>query len=99
MTKVDHTPLRRCLGCRRRRRKDELIRLVYAGGRGVVIDEGQMMPGRGAYLCHDDGCLRIGLDARALSRAFRRRVAIDGNLRKSIQSISQGDWEESGYIR
>ena len=90
MTKVGHTPLRRCLGCRKRRRKDELIRLVYVEGRGVVVDEGQRMPGRGAYLCNDDGCLRIGLDGKAMSNAFKRRVTIDGNLRKSIESISQG---------
>ena len=90
MTEVGHIPMRRCLGCRKRRRKDELIRLVYVGGRGVVVDVGQRMPGRGAYLCNDDRCLRIGLDAKGMSNAFKRRVAIDGNLRKSIESISQG---------
>ena len=72
-------------------KKDELIRLVYVGGRGVVVDMGQRMPGRGAYLCNDDGCLRLGLDARIMSNAFKKRVTIDGNLQKSIESISQGD--------
>jgi predicted RNA-binding protein YlxR (DUF448 family) len=99
MTNVGHTPLRRCLGCRKSRRKDELIRLVYIEGRGVVMDVGQKMPGRGAYLCNDDGCLRRGLDAKALSNAFKRRVTIDGNLRKSITSIFQGDEKKNGHIR
>ncbi len=79
--------------------KDKLIRLVYVGGRGVVVDEGQIMPGRGAYLCNDDGCLQTGLVARALSNAFKRRVTIDGKLRKSIKSVSQDDQEKSGHIR
>jgi predicted RNA-binding protein YlxR (DUF448 family) len=87
MTKVGHTPLRRCLGCRKRRRKDELIRLVSVEGRSVVVDVVQRMSGRGAYLCNDDRCLRIGINAKAISNAFRKRVVIDENLRKSIETI------------
>jgi predicted RNA-binding protein YlxR (DUF448 family) len=89
MTKVGHTPLRRCLGCRKRRRKDELIRLVSVEGRSVVVDVVQRMSGRGAYLCNDDRCLRIGINAKAISNAFRKRVVIDENLRKSIETIPQ----------
>ncbi|MCK5551964.1 MAG: YlxR family protein [Deltaproteobacteria bacterium] len=89
MTKVGHTPLRRCLGCRKRRRKDELIRMVSVEGRSVVVDVVLRMSGRGAYLCNDDRCLRIGLNAKAISNAFRKRVVIDENLRKSIETISQ----------
>ena len=89
MTKVGHTPLRRCLGCRKRRRKDELIRMVSVEGRSVVVDVVQRMSGRGAYLCNDDRCLRIGLNAKAISNAFRKRVVIDENLRKSIETIPQ----------
>ena len=89
MTKVGHTPLRRCLGCRKRWRKDELIRMVSVEGRSVVVDVVQRMSGRGAYLCNDDRCLRIGLNAKAISNAFRKRVVIDENLRKSIETISQ----------
>ncbi len=89
MTKVGHTPLRRGLGCRKRWRKDELIRMVSVEGRSVVVDVVQRMSGRGAYLCNDDRCLRIGLNAKVMSNAFRKRVVIDGNLRKSIETISQ----------
>jgi hypothetical protein len=89
MTKVGHTPLRRCLGCRKRRRKDELIRLVSVQGMSVVVDVVQRMSGRGAYLCNDDRCLRIGINAKAISNAFRKRVVIDENLRKSIETIPQ----------
>jgi predicted RNA-binding protein YlxR (DUF448 family) len=89
MTKVGHTPLRRCLGCRKRRRKDELIRLVSVEGRNVAVDVVQRMPGRGVYICNDDLCLRLGLNAKAVCNAFKKRVVIDGNLRKSIDAISQ----------
>ena len=98
MTRVGHTPVRRCVVCRRRRSKGELIRLVYTEGRGVVVDVGQRMPGRGAYLCGDDRCLRRGLETKVISSAFRKRVVIDGNVRKSIESISRSAWERSGQI-
>ncbi len=79
MTRAGHTPLRRCLGCRKRRRKDELIRLVSVEGRNVVLDVVQRMPGRGAYFCNDNRCLREGLNAKAMSNAFKKRVAVDEN--------------------
>lgn len=94
MTKVGHTPLRRCLGCRKRWRKSELIRLVFVEGRSVAVDVVQKMSGRGAYLCNDDRCLRMGLNAKAMSNAFKKRVVIDGNLRKSIETIFQVGWEK-----
>ncbi len=93
MTRVGHTPVRRCLGCRSRRRKDELIRLAYVEGKGLVVDREQRMPGRGAYLCYEEGCFRRGLDAKVMSRALRKRVMIDEDLRKSIESISKRGME------
>jgi predicted RNA-binding protein YlxR (DUF448 family) len=99
MTKVGHTPVRRCVVCRGRWSKDELVRLAYTEGRGVVVDVGQRMPGRGVYLCGDDRCLRRGLDTKVMSSAFRKRVVIDGNVRKSIESISRRGWGRSKQIR
>jgi predicted RNA-binding protein YlxR (DUF448 family) len=93
MTRAGHAPVRRCLGCRRRGRKDELIRLAYVEGKGLVVDREQRMPGRGAYLCNDEGCFRRGLDAKVMSSALRKRVMIDEDLRKSIESISKKGME------
>jgi predicted RNA-binding protein YlxR (DUF448 family) len=99
MVKAGHIPMRRCLGCRKRRRKDELIRLAYVEGSGLVVDMEQRMPGRGAYLCNDDLCLRRGLDGKAISNAFKKRVTIDGEIRKSIEYVLQGSRERSRGIR
>lgn len=99
MTRVGHIPMRRCLGCRRRRRKDELVRLTHVDGKGVVVDVEQKMSGRGAYLCNDDRCFRKGLDAKVMSRVFRKRVAIDESARKCIESISHGGTEGNRQIR
>jgi len=90
MTKVGHTPLRRCVVCRKRRRKDELIRLVCTEAGDVAVDVEHRAPGRGTYLCGDGCCLRTGLRAKVMSNAFKRRVVIGGKVGKSIESIFQG---------
>jgi hypothetical protein len=41
----------------------------------------------------------MGLNAKAMSNAFKKRVAIDGDLRKSIETISQVGWEKGGQVR
>ena len=67
-----------------------MVRLVYREGRGVLVDVQQKMSGRGAYICRDETCFRKGLQVKALSTAFRRKVVIDGDL---LESISLGGTE------
>lgn len=78
------------MGCRARRRKDEMVRLVYREGRGVLVDVQQKMSGRGAYICRDDSCFRKGLQVKALSTAFRRKAVIDGDLLETISLARAG---------
>lgn len=59
---------RMCLGCRQVRAKRELSRLAL-GPAGVVLDERQALPGRGAYVCRAEACTtRV---ARQLAKALR----------------------------
>ncbi|HLB25751.1 MAG TPA: YlxR family protein, partial [Nitrospirota bacterium] len=67
-------PQRSCIACRRKGEKGELIKLA-AGPDGVVIDYGERLPGRGAYVCAEKACIEKGLNAGALSRAFKRQAA------------------------
>ena len=66
-------PLRTCVGCRRRRTRPELVRLVAGVAGAVILDIPARAPGRGAYLCRDSGmaCLRIAQRRRSLSRSLR----------------------------
>ncbi len=68
---------RTCLGCRRVRDKRELTRLVLAPG-GVVCDELQALPGRGAYVCRQEACAQRA--AGRLSKALRSPgIAVSGD--------------------
>ena len=68
-------PLRTCVGCRRRRTRPELVRLVAGVAGAVILDIPARAPGRGAYLCRDSGvaCLLAAQRRRSLSRSLRVR--------------------------
>ena len=46
-------PQRQCMGCRERKAKRELIRVVRSPEGNVNLDFGGKMNGRGAYICPD----------------------------------------------
>ena len=63
-------PLRQCLGCREMKPKKELIRVVRSPEGDVSLDFKGKLPGRGAYVCPQAGCLAKARKSRALERAF-----------------------------
>ena len=67
-------PQRQCMGCRERKAKRELIRVVRQPDGTVSLDFGGKMNGRGAYICPDPECLKKVQKSKALERS--REVAI-----------------------
>ena len=69
------TPMRTCAGCRAKRPKRELVRIVAApGAEALRVDEHQRMPGRGAYLCREQRCWAAGIAKGGLNRTLRLSV-------------------------
>jgi len=50
--------------------KRELIRAVRSPDGEVSLDFSGKKPGRGAYVCHSEECLKRAIKSKALSRAF-----------------------------
>ena len=67
-------PQRQCMGCRERKAKKELIRVVRGVDGTVSLDFSGKAPGRGAYLCPDPECLKKGIGSRALSRSLKAKI-------------------------
>ena len=67
-------PQRQCMGCRERKAKRELIRVVRGTDGNVTLDFGGKAPGRGAYICPNAECLKKALRSKALDRS--REVTI-----------------------
>lgn len=61
-------PQRQCMGCRERREKREMIRVVRSPEGVVSLDFRGKAPGRGAYICPDPACLKKAIRSKALER-------------------------------
>ena len=63
-------PQRQCMGCRERKAKKEMIRVVRGTDGQVSLDFGGKMNGRGAYICPDPACLKKAEKAKSLERSL-----------------------------
>jgi len=63
-------PVRTCVGCRTRQRSVDLLRIVAVDG-VLHPDPRHRLPGRGAWLHPDLGCLEAAERRRAFGRALR----------------------------
>lgn len=67
-------PQRQCMGCRERKAKKELIRVVRGTDGTVSLDFGGKLNGRGAYLCPDPECLKKAQKSKALERSLETQI-------------------------
>ena len=70
-------PQRQCMGCRERKAKRELIRVVRCTDGTVNLDFGGKMNGRGAYVCPSSDCLKKALRSKALDRSLEVTIPED----------------------
>ena len=63
-------PMRHCMGCRERKEKRELIRVVRCTDGSVSLDFSGKLNGRGAYVCPDPECLKKAQKSNALARSL-----------------------------
>ena len=67
-------PQRQCMGCRERKPKREMIRVVRGTDGTVRLDFGGKAPGRGAYICPNGDCLKKALRSKALDRSLETTI-------------------------
>ena len=67
-------PQRQCMGCRERKAKRELIRVVRGPEGTVSLDFSGKAPGRGAYLCPNAECLKKAIRPKALDRSLETQI-------------------------
>ena len=67
-------PQRQCMGCRERKEKREMIRVVRSPEGTVSLDFRGKAPGRGAYICPDPMCLKKAIRSKALERSLETAI-------------------------
>jgi predicted RNA-binding protein YlxR (DUF448 family) len=82
--------VRTCLGCRQRAPRSSLLRIVARDGRATV-DAGARLPGRGAWVHPDQGCIDAAVKRKAFGRALR--TAINTESLQDMSDLSR--WAES----
>ena len=63
-------PQRQCMGCRERKAKRELIRVVRSPEGEVSLAFGGKKNGRGANICPNPECLKKAIRSKALDRSL-----------------------------
>lgn len=81
-------PIRTCVGCRSKRPQAELIRVGLSSGGTVEI--GAHAPGRGAYLCRDEGCVDAAVQRGSLRRALRYGGLPEQLQQELMRKVSDG---------
>ena len=82
-------PQRQCMGCRERKAKRELIRVVRQPDGTVSLDFGGKMNGRGAYICPNPECLKKVQKSKALDRSLE--VSIPAEVYERLVREMEGN--------
>ena len=85
-------PQRQCMGCRERKAKREMIRVVRGSDGTVSLDFGGKMNGRGAYICPNPECLTKARRSKALECGPEGELPAEvyDRLTKEIEGEAQG---------
>ena len=85
-------PQRQCMGCRERKPKRELIRVVRGTDGNVSLDFGGKAPGRGAYICPNAECLKKAIKSKSLDRSLE--VTIPQEVYERLQKEMEENHEQ-----
>ncbi len=74
MTKLRKIPQRVCVGCREKKPKKELIRIVRTPEGNVDVDFTGKKSGRGVYICHQKDCLHSATKGKKLAKNLKTYI-------------------------
>ena len=85
-------PMRQCMGCRERKAKKEMIRVVRGTDGSVSLDFSGKLNGRGAYICPQAECLRKTRKAKSLERSLEVPIPeeVYDRLEKEMEGAANG---------
>ena len=75
MNTIKKTPQRTCIACRTIGGKRGLLRIVRTPEDRVVLDPSGRLPGRGAYLCREGGCLTAAIKGNQVEHVLKVKLS------------------------
>jgi len=76
MVKNIKIPVRTCIGCKCKKPKKEMIRIIRTPDGKIEIDETGKKSGRGAYVCGDVKCLDIALKENSFKKSLKQDIPL-----------------------
>ncbi len=86
MSQKEHIPVRTCIGCRAKKKKEELIWLAESPAGVVVVNGKKSHQGRGFYLCPDLRCVNM-------AKKKKKGIGFSGTMDLRFPS-AKGFWED-----
>ena len=85
-------PQRQCMGCRERKEKRAMIRVVRTPEGEVTLDFSGKKNGRAAYLCPNPDCLKKAIRSKALDRSLEVTIPqeVYDRLEKEMEAGANG---------
>ena len=85
-------PQRQCMGCRERKNKRDMLRVVRQTNGEVTLDFGGKVNGRGAYVCPNVECLKKARKSRALERCLEVEIPqeVYDRMEREMEAQSHG---------
>lgn len=85
-------PQRQCMGCRERKEKRQMIRIVRCTDGEIRLDFSGKLGGRGAYVCPKMECLAKVRKSRALERSLDTPIpeSVYERLEKEMEAENRG---------
>ncbi|MDE5831361.1 MAG: YlxR family protein [Clostridia bacterium] len=65
---------RTCIGCRTKKEKKELVRIVRNKQNEILVDLDQALDGRGAYICNNLSCFEKTTKGNKLKVALKENI-------------------------
>ena len=82
-------PVRMCSGCRQRRPKSELIRIVSLDNGKSAIDTDYKAKGRGVYVCPDAACIKMAQKKNTFARGLK--TVVDAEIYEKLEVYVKGE--------
>ena len=68
-------PLRMCIACREEKPNREMLRIVKNAAGEIKLDFSGKLPGRGAYICNNEACIKRLKKQKLLHKTFSTEVS------------------------
>ena len=81
-------PQRTCMGCNKKKDKNQLIRIVKNKDNEIHVDKTGKMEGRGAYICNDVKCLEKVIKSKRLERVLETNIS--NEIYESLRGVILG---------